>query len=74
MNPLALMHIKPLLEGFQERHPKFIQFFGYAGQNLDEGSLLEISVTSADGRKAVTNIRIAPEELELMDKLKELMK
>ncbi len=74
MNPLALMHIKPLLEGFQERHPKFIQFFSYAGQNVDEGSLIEISVTSADGHKAVTNIRIAQEDLELMDKLKALMK
>jgi hypothetical protein len=74
MNPLVLMRIKPLLEGFQERHPKFIQFFGYAGQNVDEGSLIEISVTSADGRKAITNIRIAQEDLELMEKLKELMK
>ena len=74
MNPIALMHIKPMLEKFQERHPKFIQFFGYAGQNITEGSLIEISIISPDGRKAVTNIRISQEDLELADKMKELMK
>ncbi|MBE6875643.1 MAG: hypothetical protein E7496_02800 [Ruminococcus sp.] len=74
MNPMALMHIKPMLEKFQERHPKFIQFFGYAGQNVTEGSLIEISVTSPDGRKAITNIRLSEEDLELADKLKELVK
>lgn len=74
MNPMALMHIKPLLEKFQARHPKFIQFFSYAGQNLGEGSLIEISVTSADGRKAVTNIRVTQEDIELMSKMKGLIK
>ncbi len=74
MNPMALMHIKPMLEKFQERHPKFIQFFSYAGQNVEEDSLIEISVTSSDGRKAVTNIRLSAEDLELAQKLKELLK
>ncbi len=74
MNPLALMQIKPLLEGFQERHPKFLQFFHYAGQNVEEDSLIEISVTSADGQKAITNIRLTQEDLELAEKLRELIK
>ncbi len=74
MNPLALMHIKPLLQGFQERHPKFIQFLGYSVQALGEDSLLEIKITSADGTKAKTNLKITKEDLELMDKLKELVK
>ncbi len=74
MNPIALMHIKPMMEKFQERHPKFIQFFGYAGQNIEEDSLIEISVTSADGRKAVTNIKLSQEDLEFAKKLKELLK
>ncbi len=73
MNPLELMKIQPLLEQFQERHPKFIQFFGYAGQNLEEDALVEISVTSADGKKAITNIRIMQEDLELIEKMKGIM-
>ncbi len=74
MNPLALMHIKPLFEKFSERHPKFVQFFGYAAQNLGEGSKLEISITSAGGNTAKTNIIVAPEDLELIEQLKSLMK
>ena len=73
MNPMALMKIKPLLEQFQERHPKFLQFFGYAGQSLNEDSLLEISITSADGKKTVTNMRVTQEDLELLEKMKEIM-
>ncbi|MBR7085349.1 MAG: hypothetical protein IKI37_09275 [Oscillospiraceae bacterium] len=74
MNPLTLMHMKPLLEGFRDRHPKFLQFFGYASQNMGEGSLLEIRITSADGKKAVTNIRVSPEDVELIEKMQEIMK
>ncbi len=74
MNPLTLMHIKPLLEGFRDRHPKFLQFFGYASQNMREGSLLEIRITSADGKKAVTNLRIAQEDVELIEKMQEIIK
>ena len=74
MNPMTLLHIKPMLEKFQERHPKFIQFFGYASQTLDEGSLIEISITSSNGTKAVTNIKLSAEDLELGSKLKEIIK
>lgn len=73
MNPMALMHIKPLFEKFRERHPKFVQFFGYAAQNLGEGSKLEISITS-ENSTAKTNIIVAPEDLELIEQLKALIK
>ncbi|MDE7094506.1 MAG: hypothetical protein K2O52_06315 [Oscillospiraceae bacterium] len=74
MNPMAIMQIKPLLEKFQQRHPKFIQFFNYAGQQIGEDSLIEISVTSPDDKKVVTNIRLSQEDLELIEKLKSLIK
>lgn len=74
MNPMALMHLKPMLENFSTRHPKFVQFFGYAGQTMGENSLLEISITDANGQKAVTNIRVSAEDLELLSQLKSLMK
>ena len=73
MNPMAFLHIKPLFEQFSQRHPKFVQFFGYASQTLGEGSLLEIAVVDPNGHKAVTNIRVAPEDLELIEQLKSLM-
>lgn len=73
MNPMAFLHIKPLFEQFSQRHPRFVQFFGYASQSIGEDSILEISVTDASGRRAVTNIRVAAEDLELVEQLRKLM-
>ena len=72
MNPMKLMKIKPLLEQFQQRHPKFIQFFQYAGQQVTEDTLIEISVTSADGKKTVTNLKLSQEDLALISELKSM--
>jgi hypothetical protein len=73
MNPMSIMRLKPLLEQFQARHPKFIQFFGYAGQNITDGSLLEISVTTADGKKMITNMHVTSEDIALFHELKDLI-
>ncbi len=73
MNPIAMMQLKPLLEGFRDRHPKFLQFFAYAGQKATAGSLVEISLTGEDGQKIITNIRISPEDVELFRQIKDLL-
>ena len=72
MNPLALMQIKPKLEKFQQRHPKFIQFFSFAGKSVTEGSILKISVTDPEGKKIVTSIRVDQEDIELFQQLMSL--
>lgn len=72
MNPMALLKIKPLLGQFRERHPKFMEFLGFAPQHLGEGSLIEVTITQADGYTTKTNIRITAEDLELVEQLKEL--
>lgn len=74
MNPMALMHFKPLFEKFRDRHPKFVQFFGYAGQSLGEDALVEISVTDPEGKKIVTNMKITAEDLELYQNIQELLR
>jgi len=73
MNPMNFMHLKPMIEQFRDRHPKFVEFFGYAGQHIGEDSLLEISITDASGSKIVTNIRITPEDLEFVDQLRQTL-
>lgn len=72
MNPLALMQIKPKLEKFQQRHPKFIQFFGFAGKSITKDSILKISVTDPEGKKIVTSIRVDQEDIELFQQLMSL--
>lgn len=73
MNPLAMLKLKPLLEQFGARHPKFVQFFGYASNKLGEGAKLEITITGANGETGRTNIVLAPEDLELIEQLKSLL-
>ena len=73
MNPMGFMQLKPLIEQFQARHPRFVEFFGYAGQHIQENSLLEISITDASGSKIVTNIRITPEDLELVEQIRKTL-
>ena len=51
MNPMAMMKIKGLLDRFRSNHPKVPMFFSAASQSIGEGSIIEISITNADGKK-----------------------
>ncbi|MBR2912844.1 MAG: hypothetical protein IKK51_10915 [Oscillospiraceae bacterium] len=73
MNPMKFMQFKPLLERFRDRHPKFIQFFGYAAGHISAGSVLEITVTDPEGKKIVTNIRVDEEDIALFHQFKEML-
>lgn len=72
MNPMALMQMKGLLDRFKGNHPKVPMFFSAAAKSIEEGSIIEISVTSPDGRKINTNMRVTAEDLELVEQLKNL--
>lgn len=70
MNPMAFMQMKGLLERFKSNHPKVPMFFKAAAQSIGEGSIIEISVTSPEGKKINTNMRVTAEDLELIEQLK----
>lgn len=74
MNPMALMKLKPMLEQFSQRHPRFVQFFGAATPYLGESSKLEIRITDPSGKTIKTNILASPEDLELLGQLRSLLK
>lgn len=69
INPLMLMQIKGEIDSFKERHPKLELFFADAVNRIDTDSVLEISVTSPQGNKIRTNIKITPEDKALIEKL-----
>lgn len=74
INPMKLLQIKGAWEKFQQNHPKFLQFLKAAGKNaLSEGSVVEISVTTADGRKMNTNIKVTRQDMELFEQIQELV-
>lgn len=72
MNPMALMQIKGMLDTFKKNHPKVPMFFFAASQSIGEGSIIEISVTSPEGKKINTNMRVTQEDLQLIQQFKSM--
>lgn len=70
MNPFALMKIKGLMEQFQANHPRVPMFFKDAMQCVEEGTIIEIQVTTKEGKNLCTNMKITAEDLELFEQLK----
>lgn len=69
------MKIMNAKKQFQTNHPKFVSFLNavFSG-GVEEGTVIEITVTKP-GQKAVTsNIRVQPSDLELLGTLGELGK
>ena len=49
-------------------------FFKDAGNKIEPGAVLELSVTDVNGEKIRTNFRVAPEDKELLDTLGAMLK
>mgnify|MGYP003498976179 CR=1 FL=1 len=73
MNPMAFMKIKGMVEKFKENHPKVPMFFKAASQSIGEGTIIEINVTTAEGKNICTNMKVTKEDLELVEQLKQMM-
>lgn len=69
MNPKALFQLKGMLERFQKNHPKVPQFFKVASTSVDEGSVLEITLTTSGGKTLCTNMRITKDDLDMIQAL-----
>lgn len=73
MNPLAMLSLKSAIDKFQGNHPKFMQFITTMAQyGLEEGTVLECKVITPEGKEIQANIKICEEDLELIEKIKEL--
>ncbi len=72
MNPMMLMQIKGMLDDFKRNHPKVPMFFGAAAQSIGEGSIIEITVTSPEGKKICTNMRVTADDLRLVEQMKNM--
>ncbi len=66
MNPAALLTLKKKWEEFQGRHPKFATFLvSVAGQWMENGSIIDITITMPDGKVYQSNMRVSEEDIEL---------
>lgn len=73
MNPMTLLKLKNAWSTFTSNHPKFPAFLQAARNNMImEGSVIEITIKSPDGREIGTNVRVTQSDMELFDELKNL--
>lgn len=73
MNPLQMMQIKNMMDRFHRNHPKVQSFFGAAAEKIDEGSVIEISLTTSEGKTICSNIRVSQSDMELIEQAKQMM-
>ena len=75
MNPRRMLELAKLQQKFKKNHPKIFPFLKAASEKaLQEGSVIEISVTTPEGKVMRTNLRIKPEDLEIVEQLKQMRK
>lgn len=60
---------------FTDNHPKFAAFLNtvFAG-GIEEGTVIEITVTKPGEEPVTTNMKVKQSDLELMNELKDLAK
>ncbi len=71
-NQLAMLQqMKSGMDRFRANHPKFPMFLKAVSQEaLREGTLIEINVTTPEGKNYCTNVRLKPDDMELIDLFK----
>lgn len=73
MNPMKLLQIKPLFDKFNQTHPRVKPFVqAVAANGLEVGTIVEVSVTTPDGRNYTTNLKVADSDIELVEALKDM--
>lgn len=73
VNPLAILQLKNSWEQFQRNHPKFPRFLQAVTQNaLTEGTIMEITVTTAEGKTYSSNLKLNESDMELIRQIREL--
>lgn len=73
-NPAMIFQIKNMWERFQQNHPKFPRFLQVVGREcIQEGTVIEISVTKANGENLTSNIKLNAEDMELIAMMRDLV-
>lgn len=72
-HPNMILQIKNMWDRFQMNHPKFPRFLQVVGvECMQEGTIIEISVTKPDGENITSNLRLNETDMEMIAALREL--
>ena len=69
MNFGGLLQLKNSWAVFTRNHPKFPKFLQAAGSCVGPDTLIEIKVTTAEGRVLETNLKVRESDIELVKNL-----
>ena len=73
VNPMEMMKLGERLNIFRQQHPRFRAFLQDVSEHaISEGSIVELKVTSPDGREYVTNLKLTAEDMETIEILKKM--
>lgn len=73
INPMELLKLRERLQIFAGQHPRVPAFLQDVGTNgVREGSVIELRVTTPEGRSYVTNIKVTAEDMETVEILKHI--
>lgn len=75
LNAASMLKLMAARNRFNQNHPKFGAFLKavFSGK-IEEGTIIELSVTKPGEEPITTNIKVQQSDLELLEDLKELMK
>ncbi|MCD7885498.1 MAG: hypothetical protein LUI87_17640 [Lachnospiraceae bacterium] len=71
VNPMKLMQLRGMEDQVKNNHPKLEPFFAAATAVVDEGTVLDVKMTTSTGETLRTNIRVSADDMEMIRKLKE---
>lgn len=73
INPTKLFKIKNAWDKFSQNHPKFPKFLNAVSKNaMEEGTVIEINVTTPAGNTLSSNIKLKESDIELFHELADL--
>lgn len=74
MNAASLMKLMGARNQFNKNHPKFEAFLkNMFSRGIEEGTVIEVTVTRPDGEPVTANLKVLQSDLELLEELKGLM-
>lgn len=72
MNPVQLMKLKGNFVDFKKRHQMLTKFVKKIGGTMENGTVIEIAVTSPEGETAKTNMKVTQEDMSFFESIRKL--
>ncbi|MCI8682606.1 MAG: hypothetical protein HFH50_06380 [Lachnospiraceae bacterium] len=73
INPTQLFQLMGAWQKFTANHPKFPKFLkAVAAEGIQEHTIIEVSVTTPEGKTYCSNLKITQDDLDLLEQFKHI--